>query len=147
MDDEIKLIGLEALAPEELEFNSVRLRTFEEARLEIVTYVEAKFGLMIPLMLTLSILLHPAKEKGHRVHEMVVSSAVELTFNETAMHANPRKGNGKQPSGKGKQSMLWLKSADKGKSKEGQGDGKSKGISNGARGSFNGETSKTVLKT
>ena len=27
-----------------------------------------------------------AKERGHRVHEMVVSSAVLLTFNETAMH-------------------------------------------------------------
>ena len=37
--------------PEELEkhliLNSIRLRTFEDARLEIVTYVEAKFGLKI----------------------------------------------------------------------------------------------------
>ena len=51
MDDEIKLAGLEALVPEELEehmvLNSNRLRTFEDARLEIVTYVEAKFGLKI----------------------------------------------------------------------------------------------------
>ena len=43
MDDEIKLAGLEALVPEELEkhliLNSNRLRTFEDARLEIVTYV------------------------------------------------------------------------------------------------------------
>ena len=35
--------------PEELEkhliLNSNRLRTFEDARLEVVTYVEAKFGL------------------------------------------------------------------------------------------------------
>ena len=46
-DDEIKLAGLESLVPEELEkhliHNSNRLRTFEDARLEVVTYVEAKF--------------------------------------------------------------------------------------------------------
>ena len=51
MDDEIKLAGLEALVSEELEkhliLNSNRLRTFEDARLEIVTCVEAKFGLRI----------------------------------------------------------------------------------------------------
>ena len=43
LDDEIKLAGLEALVPEELEkhlmLNSNCLRTFEDARLEIVTYV------------------------------------------------------------------------------------------------------------
>ena len=51
LDDEIKLAGLESLVPEELEkhlvLNSDRLRTFEDARLEVVTYVEAKFGLRI----------------------------------------------------------------------------------------------------
>ena len=51
LDDEIKLAGLEALVPQELEehviLNSNRLRTFEDARLDIVTYVEAKFGLRI----------------------------------------------------------------------------------------------------
>ena len=51
LDDEIKLAGLEALVPEELEkhliFDSDRLRTFEALRLEIVTYVEVKFGLRI----------------------------------------------------------------------------------------------------
>ena len=51
LDDEIKLAGLEALVPEELEkrliLNSNRLRTFEDARLEVVTYVETKFGLGI----------------------------------------------------------------------------------------------------
>ena len=51
LDDEIKLVGLELLVPEELEkhliLNSNRLRTFEDARLEVVTYVEAKFGLRI----------------------------------------------------------------------------------------------------
>ena len=49
LDDEIKLAGLEALVPEELEkhliLNSNRLRTFEDARLEVVTCVEAKFCL------------------------------------------------------------------------------------------------------
>ena len=49
--DEIKLSGLESWVPEELEkhliLNSNRLRTFEDARLEVVTYVEAKFGLRI----------------------------------------------------------------------------------------------------
>ena len=48
LDDEIKLAGLEALVPEELEMhlilNSNRLRTFEDARLEIV---QANFGLRI----------------------------------------------------------------------------------------------------
>ena len=47
LDDEIKLAGLEALVPEELEkhlvLNSNRLRTFEGAHLEIVTHAEAKF--------------------------------------------------------------------------------------------------------
>ena len=51
LDDEIKLAGLEALVPEELEthliLNSHRLQTFEDARLEVVTYVEAKFGFRI----------------------------------------------------------------------------------------------------
>ena len=51
LEDEIKLAGLETLVPEELEkhviLNSNRLRTFEDARLEIVTFVEAKFRLRI----------------------------------------------------------------------------------------------------
>ena len=104
LDDEMKFAGLEALVLEELEkhliLNSNRLRTSADESLEIVTYVEAKFGLRIrdskpsetasrghsvPWLLTKSMLLHPAKENGHRVHEMVVSSVVELTFNETAM--------------------------------------------------------------
>ena len=50
-DDEIKLANLEALALEELEkhliLNSHRLRTFEDARIEIVTNVTPKFGLII----------------------------------------------------------------------------------------------------
>ena len=51
MDDEIKLSGLEALVPEEHEkhliLNFNRLGTFEDVRLEIMRYVEAKFGLRI----------------------------------------------------------------------------------------------------
>ena len=45
LDDEIKLAGLEALVPKELEkhliLNSNRMRTFGDARPEIVTHVEA----------------------------------------------------------------------------------------------------------
>ena len=48
LDDEIKFAGLESLVLEELEkdliLNSNRLRTFEDALLEVGTYVEAKFG-------------------------------------------------------------------------------------------------------
>ena len=79
LDDEIKLAGLEALVPEELEKHLVlnwnRMRTFEDARLEIVTYVEAKCGLsrvtrdcvdtLIPWMLMRSTLsLSSGKGKG-----------------------------------------------------------------------------------
>ena len=38
-------------------------------------------------------LSHLAKEKGHRVREMVVSSAVEHIFIETAMHAKATASN------------------------------------------------------
>ena len=48
MNDEIKLAGLEALVPLELEkhliLNSNRLSTFDDERSKIVTYVEEKFG-------------------------------------------------------------------------------------------------------
>ena len=51
-DNEIGLAGLVALVPEELEkhlmLNSNRLRTFGHARLEIVTFVEAKFMSSFP---------------------------------------------------------------------------------------------------
>ena len=46
LDDEIKLAGLESLVLEELEkhliLNSNRLRTFEDARLEVVTHMGAR---------------------------------------------------------------------------------------------------------
>ena len=48
LDDEIKLAGLEALVPEELEkhliLKSNRIRSFENASREVVTYLEIKFG-------------------------------------------------------------------------------------------------------
>ena len=70
LDDEIKLAGLESLVPEELEkhliLNSDRLRTFEDARLEVVTYTQ------IPWMLGRSTLSRQAKEKGHQVRAMGV---------------------------------------------------------------------------
>ena len=51
LDDEIKLAGLEALVLEELEkhliLNSNHLRRFEDARQEVVPYVEGKIGLRI----------------------------------------------------------------------------------------------------
>ena len=112
LDDAIKLAGLESLVPEELEkhliLNSSRLRTFEDVRLEVVTYVEAKFGLrfvipsrvtlalvdiQIPWMLMRSILSRLAKETGHRVRVMGVSSAMEHIFNETAMDARTQVSN------------------------------------------------------
>ena len=45
--------------------------------------------MLIQKMLTPSILLHLAREKGHQVHDMVLSSAVELMFRETAMFTSP----------------------------------------------------------
>ena len=92
LDDETKLACLEALVPEEVEKhlirNSDRLRTFEDARLGVVTCVEAKFGLRIcdfkpsdtgsrghsdlmdiDAVDSLSLL---AKAKGHRVRVMGV---------------------------------------------------------------------------
>ena len=132
MDDEIKLAGLEALVPEELEkhliLNSNRLRTFEDARLEIVTYVEAKFGLRIrdskpsdtrshghsdpTNVCAVNSLSRLAKEKGHRVCVVGVLSAVEHIF------CNARTSTFKQSSGNGKQNTSWSTSEGKGKSKE-----------------------------
>ena len=85
--------GLESLVPDELEkhllLNSNRLPTFENARLEVVTYVEAMFGLRIrdskpsdtgarghsdPMDVDAvnSLSLSSAKEKDHRVRAMGV---------------------------------------------------------------------------
>ena len=134
LDDEIKLAGLESLVPEELEkhliLNSNRLRTFEDARLEVVTYVEAKFGVRVrdskpsgtrarghsdPMDVDAVNSLSSGKGKGSSSRVMGVLSVVEHIFNETAMHA---KSTGKQSYGKGKQSKSWSKSEGKGKGEE-----------------------------
>ena len=100
LDDEIKLAGLEALVPQELEKHSMLnpkcLRTFGDARLEVVKCVEAKFGLRIrdskpretgtrghsdPL---------DVEEKGHQLQGIFVSSAVETIYNYTAIFTSRR---------------------------------------------------------
>ena len=134
LDDEIKLAGLEALVPEELEkhliLNSSRLRTFEDARLEVVTYVEAKFGLRAPDS--------KPSDTGWREHSDPTdvwavnslssgkgqgsSSPRDGCFMCGGAHfprdCNARKSTGKQSSGKGKQSKSWSKSEGKGKKEE-----------------------------
>ena len=128
---QIMLAGLEALVPEELEkhliLNSNRLRTFEDVRLEIVTYVEAKFGLRIrdskpsdtvsrghsdPMDVDAVNSLSSGKGKGS-------SSPRDGCFKFGGAHfqrdCNARKRTGKQSSGKGKQSKSWSKSEGRGK--------------------------------
>ena len=120
MDDEIKR-GLESLVPEELEnhliFNSNRLKTFEDARSEIVTYVEEKIGLRI----------RKPSEAGFCDRSGPTDVGV--------VDCNASNHTGKQTSGKGNQSKSWSVSepsiSGKGKGKEIQ--GKSKGLSRGAR--------------
>ena len=112
--------------------NSNCLRTFEDARLETVTYLEVKFRLRIrdskpsdtgprghsdPMDVdgvNILSLLAKEKEKGHRVRVMGVLSVVEHLFNEIAMHARAQASNRLE----GKQSKSWSKSEGKGKSKE-----------------------------
>ena len=126
LDDEIKLAGLESLVPEGLEkhliLNSNRLRTFEDARLEVVTFVEAKFGLRIrdskpsdtgsreqsDLMEVDAVnSLSSAKGKGS-------SSPRHGCFKCGGAHfqrdCNACKSTDKQSYGKGKQSKTWSKS-------------------------------------
>ena len=146
LDDEIKRAGLESLVPEDfvkhLIVNSNRLRTFEDARLKIVTYVEAKFGLRIrdskpagarghsdPMDVDAVNSLSSGKGKGS-------SSLRDGCFKCDGAHfqrdCNAHKSTGKQWSGKGKQSKSWSKSEGKGKSKESK--GKSKRTSKGSGG-------------
>ena len=161
MNDEMKLAGLEALVPEELEkhliLNSSRLRTFEDARREILTHVEAKFGLKIrdskpsdtglrehsDVRAVNSLL--SVEGKGSSVSRVGCLSAMEHIFNETAT--------GKHLSGKGNQGKSWSKSESsitgKGKGQK-EHNGKSKGKSKGTKGAVqvskgqgNGETLKT----
>ena len=161
MDDEIKLAGLGALVLEELEkhliLNSNPLRTFEDARLEIVTFVEAKFGLRIrdskpsdtglrehsdPMDVG-EVNSRQVTEKGHQVRAMGVKKCGGTHFQRDC---NASENTGKPSSGKGKQSKSWSTSEDKGKIN--QNNGKSKGQSKGstgAKGSCKGKTSKTGI--
>ena len=160
LDDEIKLAGLESLVPEELEkyliLYSNRLRTFEDARLEIVTFVEARFGLRISDS--------KPSESGARGHSKPIDvdpivSLASGTGNgkgstrgcfkcvghhvqrDCSVHVTPRKGNDK----KGKQSKSWSKSAGKRKTKKATSQGQSEG-SKSAKGSHKGKNSKTTDK-
>ena len=146
MDDEIKLVGLESLVPEELEkhliLNSNRLRTFEDARLKVVTHVEAMFGLRNrdskpsdtgarghsdPMDVDAVNFLSSGKGKGS-------SGPRDGCFKCDGAHfqrdCNARKNIGKQTSGKGKQSKSWstsgLSISSKGKSNENRGQMESK---------------------
>ena len=146
LDDEIKLAGLEALVLEDLEkhliLKSNRLRFFADARMEIVTYVEAKVGLRIRDS--------KPSDTGSRGHSdpMDVDAVDSLSSGEGKGSSSPRdgcckcggahvqrdcnarKGTGKQSYGKGKQSKSWSTSeqshSGKGKSKENKGKSKGK---------------------
>ena len=146
MDDEIKLAGLGALVPEELEkhliLNSNRLRIFEDARLEIVTYVEAKFGLRIrdskPSDTCLCEHSDPMDVDAANSLSSVKGtwppgppdgcffSAVEQAHFQRDCNASTNAG--KQTPGKGNQSKSWSKSepsiTGKGMSKENNGKSK-----------------------
>ena len=112
LDDEIKLAGLESLVPEELQkhliLNSNRLRTFEDARLEVMTHVEAKFGLRIrdskpsdtssrgnsdPSDVDAVNSLSSSKGKGSTSPRDGVLSAVVRIFNEIAKHGKAHASN------------------------------------------------------
>ena len=145
LDDDIKFVGLEALVfeelekhlnleslePEELEkhlnFNSGPLRTFEDARLNVVTCVEAKFGFGIrdskpsdtgvrghsdPMDVDAVNSLSSGKGKG-------TSSPRDGRFKcggaQYQRDCNARKSTGKQSFAKGKQSKSWSQSEGKGK--------------------------------
>ena len=129
LDDEIKLAGLEASVLEELEkhliVNSNRLRTFEDAHLEIVTYVEAKFGLRIrdsklsgsgarrhfdPMDVDAinSLASGTGKGKGSpSPRDGCFKCGGNHVQRDGAAHVTPRKSNGKT----GRQRMSWSKSA------------------------------------
>ena len=167
LDTEIKLAGLEALVPEELErhliLNSNRLRTFEDARPEVVTYVEAKFGLRIrdskpsdtsirghsdPTDVDAVNTLLSGKGKGSSSPRVgCFLSAVEHIFNETAMHARAQASNrlanpNRASHGPRVRAKVRVKRT-RGKSKR-QPKGQFKGTK-GAKRSYEGKTSKTGL--
>ena len=147
MNDEIKLAGLEALVPEELEkhlfLNSNRFRTFEDARREVVTYVDAELGLRIrnPEPSDTGLCEHSdggavnslssVEGKGSSVSRVGCFKCDGAHFQRDC---NASKNAGKQSSGKGNQGKSWSKSESsitgKGNGKEtsGQPKGKSNGI-------------------
>ena len=98
-------------------------------------------------------LFHLAKEKGHRVREMGVLSAVEHIFDETAMHARVQASDCLEV--QSRQSKSWSKSepsfSGKGKSIENNEDKSkrkskgTKGAIQGAKGSRKGKTSRIGL--
>ena len=147
--------------PEELEkhliLNSNRLRTYEDARLEVVTYVEAKFGLRKrhskpsdtdlrghsdPMDVDAVNSLSPGKGKGSSSPRAGCFKCGGAPFQRDC---NARESTGKPSSGKGKQSKSCSKSEGKGKSKDNK--GKSKGISKGTKGAKGRKLVSQVLKT
>ena len=157
LDDEIKLAGPESLVPEELEkhlfLNSNRLGTFEDARLEVVTYVEVKFGLIIQNSKP-----SDTGARGHQMPWMLIRSTLSSgrgkgsssprdgCFKCGGAHFqrdyNARKSTGKQSYGEGKQSKSWSKSEGKGKITENK--EKSKATSNGTKGATRAKHQKLV---
>ena len=126
LDDEIKLAGFESLVPEELEkhliLNSKRLRTFEDARLGVVTFAEAKFGLRVhdskpsdttslghsdPMDVDAVDFLSSGKGKGSSSPR---DGCLKCGGAHFQRDCNARKGTGKQSYGKDKQSKSWSKS-------------------------------------
>ena len=136
MDDETQRAGLESLVPEELGnhliFNFTRLRTFEDVRSEIVTYVKVKFGFRIRDS-------KPSEagfcERSDPTDVGVVSIGC---FKDDAAHfqrgCSASKNMGKQTSGKGNQSKSWsTTSFISGKLKGQENHGQSKGLSRGTK--------------
>ena len=142
MDDEIKLAGLEALVQEELEkhliLNSNRLRTFEDARRDIVTHVEAKFGLRIRDSKPSDTALRERSDAGAvsslssgrgKGSSRLRNGCLKCGGAHFQRDCNASKNTGKQSSGKGNQSKSWSKSESsisciKEKSKENKGKSK-----------------------
>ena len=134
LGDEIKLAGLEVLVPEELEkhliLNSKSLRTFEDANLEVVTYVEAKFGLRIRASKPSDTRAQRQSDPMDAVNSLSFargkgsSSPRDRCFKCGGAHfqrdCNVRRSTGKQSYDKSKQSKSWSKSetsfSNKGKS-------------------------------
>ena len=133
--------------------NSNRLRTFEEARLEVVTYVEEKFGLRIrdskptdtstrghsdPMDVdAVNSLSRLAREKGHQVRAMGVLSAVVRIFNETAMHARTQGSNRMAKANRASHGPR-VSPRTQAKVRVRENKGKPKGKSNGAKSAYQG---------